>query len=102
MVEEGHIVFAGTVDEFDNYITPDTIFVSLLESPPKEELAAIPGIVGVEEMGGTKYRLKFSDNHEIIEKIVELSVSKNWRLNEIRLERSSLDTIFAEISKKAK
>ncbi len=102
MVEEGHIVFAGTVDEFDNYITPDTIFVSLLESPPKEELAAIPGIVGVEELGGTKYRLKFSDNHEIIEKIVELSVSKKWRLNEIRLERSSLDTIFAEISKKAR
>ncbi|MCK9305302.1 MAG: ABC transporter ATP-binding protein [Bacteroidales bacterium] len=102
MVEEGHIVFAGTVDEFDNYITPDTIFVSLLESPPKEELAAIPGIVGVEELGGTKYRLKFSDNHEIIEKIVELSVSKNWRLNEIRLERSSLDTIFAEISKRAR
>jgi len=102
MVEEGHIVFAGTVDEFDNYITPDTIFVSLLESPPKEELAVIPGIVGVEELGGTKYRLKFSDNHEIIEKIVELSVSKNWRLNEIRLEKSSLDTIFAEISKKAK
>ena len=102
MVEEGRIVFAGTVDEFDNYITPDTIFVSMLESPSKEELAAIPGIVGVEEIGGTKYRLKFSDNHEIIEKIVELSVKKGWRLNEIRLEKSSLDTIFAEISKKVR
>jgi len=102
MVEEGHIVFAGTVDEFDNYITPDTVFVSLVESPAPEELRAIPGIVGVEELGGTKYRLRFSDSPEIIERIVETSVSKGWRLNEIRLERSSLDTIFAELSKKAR
>lgn len=100
MIEEGHIVFVGTVDEFDNYITPDTIFVSLLESPPKEELARIPGIVDVEELGGTKYRLKFSDSGEVAEKIVGISVNRGWRLNEIRLERSSLDTIFAELSKK--
>ncbi|NCB97182.1 MAG: ABC transporter ATP-binding protein, partial [Bacteroidia bacterium] len=36
------------------------------------------------------------------ESIVTASVKNGWRLNEIRLERSSLDTIFAELSKKAK
>jgi len=102
MVEEGRVVFAGTVDEFDNYIVPNTIFVSLLEAPSIEELKSIHGILGVEELGGTKYRLKFSDSQEIIERIIETSVTKGWRLNEIRLERSSLDTIFAELSKKAK
>ncbi|MFA5848283.1 MAG: ABC transporter ATP-binding protein [Bacteroidales bacterium] len=102
MVEEGRVVFAGTVDEFDNYIEPDTVFVSLLEAPSAEALKSIQGILEVEELGGTKYRLKFSDNQEIIERIVETSVSKGWRLNEIRLERSSIDTIFAELSKKAK
>ncbi len=102
MVEEGHVVFAGTVDEFDNYIVPNTIFVSLLESPSAEEIKSVQGILEVEELGGTKYRLKFSDSHEIVERIVETSVKKGWRLNEIRLERSSIDTIFAELSKKAK
>jgi len=102
MVEEGQVVFAGTVDEFDNYIEPNTVFVSLLETPSAEDLRRINGILDVEELGGTNYRLKFSDSHEIIERIVETSVNKGWRLNEIRLEKSSMDTIFAELSKKAK
>ncbi len=102
MVEEGKVVFAGTVDEFDNYIEPNTVFVSLLESPSSDELKALPGVLDVEELGDTKYRVKFSDSSDIIERIVEASVSKGWRLNEIRLERSSLDTIFAELSKTVK
>ena len=102
MVEEGKVVFAGTVDEFDNYIEPNTVFVSSLESPSVDELKAIPGVLDVEELEETKYRVKFSDSQDIIEKIVETSVSKGWRLNEIRMERSSLDTIFAELSKSVK
>ena len=102
MVEDGHVVFAGTVDEFDNYIVPNTVFVSLLESPSVEEIKSVQGVLDVEELGGTKYRLKFSDSQEMVERIVETSVKKGWRLNEIRLERSSIDTIFAELSKKAK
>ena len=29
MIEQGKLVFAGTVNEFDNYIVPNTLFVSL-------------------------------------------------------------------------
>ncbi len=101
MIEEGRMVFSGTVDEFDNYITPDSIFVSLLESPSVDELSKIPGVVGVEELSKTNFRLKFSDSQDVIERVVEASVINKWRLNEIRLEKSSLDTIFAEISKTA-
>ena len=100
MVEEGKLVFSGTVDEFDNYIIPETIFVSLLETPPTEELLNIPGVTEVSHLGGSGYRIKFSDSEEVIEKIVRSSVTNNWKLNEIRLEKSSMDTIFAELSKK--
>jgi len=102
MVEEGKIVFAGTVEEFDNYIVPDSIFVSLLEPPTIQALSSIAGILEVQEIGGTCFRLKFSDCEDIIERVVETSVKNGWRLNEIRLERSSLDTIFAELSKTVK
>lgn len=36
MIEEGQVVFSGTVDEFDNYIVPNTLFVSLIAAPPAE------------------------------------------------------------------
>ena len=49
MIEEGQMVFSGTVDEFDNYITPNSLLVSLVAPPTLEELRSIPGICGAEE-----------------------------------------------------
>jgi len=100
MIEQGRVVFAGTVDEFDNYIVPNTLIVSMISMPSAEELRSIPGVVGVEELGGPKYRLKFSDGQDVKEKVVETSVARGWRLTEIFAEKSSLDAIFAELSKK--
>lgn len=100
MIEQGSLVFAGTVREFDNYITPTSVVVSLLSMPPIDDLRSLPGIVSVEELGGTKYRFQFVNAQEMMEKVVEISNIRGWRLNEIYLEKSSLDAIFAELSKK--
>ena len=100
MIEEGQVVFSGTVDEFDNYIVPNTLFVSLIAAPPAEMIGEIPGVVAVEELGGSKFRIQFSEALEATERLVEASVTKGWRLVEIRQEKSSLDEIFAELSKK--
>ena len=102
MIEEGQVVFSGSVDDFDNYIESDTIFVSLQEIPIAEKISSIEGVVDAEFIGGTGYRVKFSDASEAIENIVRESVTNNWRLNEIRIERSSMDKVFAELSKKQK
>ena len=99
-IEEGQVVFSGTVDEFDNYIVPNTLFVSLIAAPLAEVIREIPGVVAVEELGGSKFRIQFSDALEATERLVEASVTKGWRLVEIRQEKSSLDEIFAELSKK--
>ena len=100
MIEEGQVVFSGTVDEFDNYIVPNTLFVSLIAAPPAEMIWENPGEVAVEELCGSKFRIQFSDALEATERLVEASVTKGWRLVEIRQEKSSLDEIFAELSKK--
>ena len=100
MIGQGTLVFSGTVDEFDNYILPNTVFAKLVAAPPIEELKQLPGVVDVDELGGSNYRLRFSDSpQEMIERVVQTSVAKDWRLTEVRLEKSSLDDIFAELSK---
>ena len=99
MIGQGTLVFSGTVDEFDNYILPNTVFATLVAAPPIEELKQLPGVVDVDELGGSNYRLRFSDSpQEMIERVVQTSVAKDWRLTEVRLEKSSLDDIFAELS----
>ena len=63
MIEEGQVVFSGTVDEFDNYIVPNTLFVSLIAAPPAEMIGEIPGVVAVEELGGSKFRMRWKQQN---------------------------------------
>ncbi|GHS94230.1 multidrug ABC transporter ATP-binding protein [Bacteroidia bacterium] len=100
MVEQGSFVFSGTVEEFDNYIAPNTLAVTLMEPPTIEELSALEGVSGVEELGGNRFRLKFTDARDVVERVVKTSVAKDWHLTEIGVEKNSLDSIFAELSKK--
>ena len=100
MIEEGHLVFSGTVDEFNNYIVPNSLLVTLKQAPPLNELLQLEGIVDGEEMGDHRFRLSFKDVNGVVERLVETSVEKKWQLVEVGVEKKSLDAIFAELSKK--
>ena len=100
MIEKGHMVFDGSVNEFDNYIRPSTLFVALAKQLSPEDLQAIPGILSVENLGNSQYRLQSANVQEALEQVVESSVSNHWGLIEIYPEKSSLDSIFSELSKK--
>lgn len=100
MIEQGSVVFSGTVEEFDNYIKPSTLIVTLGAVPSAEEIALLAGVAKVDELGGTRYRIHFTDAREATERIVEASFTRGWQLSELQQEKTSLDTIFAELSKK--
>lgn len=71
-----------------------------MEAPHVGTIAAIEGVTGVEELGGNRFRLKFTDAREVVERVVKASVANDWRLMEIGVEKNSLDSVFAELSKK--
>mgnify|MGYP001266211922 FL=1 len=100
MINEGTVAFEGSIEEFDSYIMPSTLMVSLISAPPVEELEAIPGVLNATYLGGIKYRVQYTDAQETMERIVEASVHNKWRLTEIALEKISLENVFAELSKK--
>ena len=100
MIEQGKLVFSGTVEAFDNYIVPNTIFVSLPDLPTVEMLEKVEGVTGVEELGGANYRVRFTEAQPVMNRLVEESAAQRWGMTEIRLEKSSLDAIFAELSRK--
>lgn len=100
MIEQGKLVFVGSVEEFDNYIIPNTIYLSLITPPEIEELCMLEGVSKVEDLKNGCFRIYFSDVQEVQEQIVERSALKHWQIAEMRVEKSSLDEIFAELSKK--
>ena len=99
MIEQGKIVFSGKTEEFDNYLAPNSIKVRLLEMPAVDELMEIEGIESVEELGGPFYRLKFNSLSGAAERVVQMSVKNNWRLEEINFEKNSLNDVFSALSK---
>ncbi len=100
MIESGQLVFADTMDAFNNYLMPDSMVVSMDNPPRAEELKAIPGITGVEILNDKRIRLRFNVPATISKEIVEISVQRGWALSEITLEKSSLDEVFAQLSNK--
>ncbi len=98
MIENGNLVFDGTVEQFNDYIEPHSILVSMEALPAVEELEKIEGVEKADILDDKKARIVFNAGQEVAEHIVGHSVKNNWRLREINIERSSLDDVFAKIA----
>jgi len=102
MLEEGKIVFSGTIEDFDNYIVPDSIIVSMTDAPSIDVLNSLNGVSSVESLGHNEFRIRFTDAGEVMDKLVESAYRNKWHIREMRVEKSSLDDIFSVLSKKDK
>ncbi|TKC60204.1 ATP-binding cassette domain-containing protein [Pedobacter hiemivivus] len=100
MIEHGNIVFADSMHAFNNYIEPNSLILILDFIPEIAELEAIPGITKAELLHSNQFRLHFNTGPTITKTIIRTCQDKNWALAEIYLEKSSLDGIFAQLSKK--
>ena len=102
MIESGKLVFSGTMEEFDNYVAPESFIVEFVNSPSKEVLENLTENNGIEALEDGSYRIFLKDDISITEKYIQESVKQNWNLKSIYVERASLSEIFAQLSGKAK
>ena len=98
MIDRGEIVFADTMEAFNNYVQPTSVLAKMDNLPPEAELLQIPGISKVQYLTGSVCRLYFEGSPDITRVIVEQSVRNNWQLREISLEKSLLDDVFKQLS----
>lgn len=99
MIENGEIVFNGTMDEFDNYVKPESFIVEYADAIPTEELSEVCGEeCKTEELSPNRFRVRFGSNKDLSEKLIRYGYEKNWDLIELTVERLTLDEIFAHLS----
>lgn len=101
MIENGHIVFSDTMYAFNNYIEPDTLIMEFETLPELNELERILNVVQVKTLDSRRVRLKFQGSPKITKVLIKESGERNWPLEEIYLEKTSLDGVFAQLSKKS-
>ena len=100
MIENGQMIFSGSIEEFDNYIQPNTLLVEL-DTPPMECDLLLPGISKVENLSERRFRLRYDGDQDTAKRVAEVCVTRGWGLIELVIEKSSLDAIFAQLSKSA-
>ena len=100
MIEHGSLVFSGTIDDFDNYIEPDTFVMTLNHAPLEEELMKVAGVTNVKPISeySSRFRVWFDGDRETLTRMTEASVRNGWGLSEIQLEKSSMNDVFAHLS----
>jgi ABC-2 type transport system ATP-binding protein len=98
MIENGRIVFADTMDAFNNYIEPHSMLIHFGNAPAAGELEKIYGVINTELLTERLVRVYFNGDQDITERIVTASVQQGWRLREISLEKNSLEEVFKQLS----
>lgn len=102
MIEHGEVVFADTMNAFNNYIEPNSLVLHLDNPPSLSELESLDQISQVEVINHGQFRLTFENPNQITQKLIAICSERQWGLSEIYLEKSSLDGIFAQLSANSK
>ncbi|WP_211327225.1 ABC transporter ATP-binding protein [Chitinophaga flava] len=101
MIEGGKIVFADTMDAFNNYVEPRSVVIHLENAPAEAALHQVAGVTRVEFLTEKLLRVHFDCDQEIAERLTAAAVHNGWRLREINFDKTALDTIFKQLSIKS-
>ena len=100
MIDNGHLVFSGSMEDFDNYIEPNTLYLEFDQLPEMDELMKLPGIKRAEALDNHGVRLWYDGERGTIKQVMREAVSRGWDMIELRKEKSSMEAVFAKLSGK--
>jgi ABC-2 type transport system ATP-binding protein len=100
MIEQGRMVFADSMDAFNNHMAANSLLLSMDNPPAADELSAIPGVMQVERLSEGSMRLRFSAAPDLSKTLIRMSLERGWELREIVTEKNSLDQVFAQLSRR--
>lgn len=98
MIENGRLAFSGSMEDFDNYVAPDSFVIKLMNPPSLETLSKLCPNRGVEALDENSFRITFGSNTSITGKYIAESMQHGWRLRDIHMDRCPLEEIFARLS----
>ncbi|UPK67888.1 ABC transporter ATP-binding protein [Chitinophaga filiformis] len=98
MIDNGKIVFADTMDAFNNYVEPHSVLMHMENPPAAAALLAIEGVTKADFLTERQVRVFFNGDQSISERLITASVQQGWRLREISIDKTALDEVFKQLS----
>lgn len=98
IINKGQLVYSDDIKNLDERMRATTLLVELRHPPAESELAALPGIDKVENLGNNQFRLHHGQDEHPAEQVAQQAVNNNWGLQALTPELKSLEQIFVEIT----
>ena len=98
IIHRGRLVFSDTIDNLARHQPVSSLCASFRNPPAAAELARLPAVAEVEDLGGGRVRLRFDPDHDVTDALLERAQAGGWRLYELTPERKSLEQIFVDIT----
>jgi ABC-2 type transport system ATP-binding protein len=101
IINKGKIVANGSVDELKNLSASSKVIIAEFDKDIDAKIIeAIDGVTEVKNIAGGKYEIRSRDDKDVRGEIFKAASEKNLNLLGLKVEESSLENIFQQLTKK--
>jgi ABC-2 type transport system ATP-binding protein len=98
IMNAGRLVYASPLVELERRGPSTCLRVGLNAPPPIADLAQLPGVERVQELGGGRFRLHHPSGAAPHRAVIEQSRAHGWDLWELTPEHAGLEQVFVELT----
>ena len=98
ILRAGRLAYAGALAELEQERPSASLLIGLNAPPPVAELAQLPRVERVEELGDGRFRIHHAPGALLHRLLVELAYDDGWDLWELTPERESLEELFVKLT----
>jgi len=99
IINQGQLLFNDTIDNLSQQMQTFSLLVDLTSPPPPEQLKQLDGVLSVETINNTQFRLHYHPDNNPTENLLNQAVSQHWQLQQLTPEQHSLEDVFMKIIK---
>lgn len=98
IMRAGRLAYASALAEMEQRRQSTCMRIGLSAPPPVDNLAQLPGVVGVEDLGNGRFRLYHAAGAAPHRILIEQACVGNWELWELTPEHASLEQIVVDLT----
>jgi ABC-2 type transport system ATP-binding protein len=99
IIQRGELVLSDSIEGLARRMQQASLRLTLRLPPAPEALRAIDGVLGVDDLGGGRFRLHHAPDDNPAEAIAGAAVHGGWGLLELAPEQASLEDIFVQLTR---
>lgn len=99
IINQGQLLFSDTIANLSQQMQSSTILLELTTPPALEQLEQLNGVLSVETLSTTQFRLHYHPENNPTESLLSQAVAQHWQLQQLTPEQHSLEDVFMKIIK---